>query len=221
MVRHLPAPFFAHAHIALGDGVALILAADAAELIGLPLGQPLARAEPPTLLLPRGMRLLPNLPQDLIAPLLGLQSDMLTVLTPTSRYDLEPDALQPLSSLLSLDPPVRTSVIAVRPSNLPPLNLSDLEELPQPQPSMPSPVEPIKPSPKQEPRGPLDRLFGRSPSDKLTDGNFQIELRRRADELEQRGELELAAAFYSYLRDEKRAAACYQRLVGDNRMPRA
>jgi len=211
MVRRLPAPLFARARIALGDGVALVLAADDGELTGLPLGQPMARAEPPALLLPRGMRLLPALPQDLLIPALGLRPEILTVLTPTSRYDVDLAALQPLSSLLTLDPPAQTGAITVRPATLPPLDLSDLEELPKPQPPAQTPSEPL---PEKEKRSLLERLLGSQPAGGQMSGDFQTELRRRADELEQRGDYEQAAAFFSYLRDEPRAAACYQRLAG-------
>jgi len=208
IARHLPAPLFAHARIALGEEVALVLAADDAELAGLPLGQPLARAEPPILLLPRGTRLLPTLPQDLLAPALGLRSETLTVLTPTSRYEVEPAALQPLSSLFSLDPPARTGVITVRPSQLPPLDLSDLEQLPQP---------PLAPAPEQKKPGLPERLRSITLAPWLAGGDFHAELRRRAAELERRGELELAAAFYTYLQDQRRAASCYQRLIENSR----
>jgi hypothetical protein len=218
IVQRLPMALFAQARVALGDGVALVLAAPDGELIGLPLGMPLARAEPPTLLLPRGMRLLPALPQDLLVPALGLQPDRITVLTGTSRYDIAPDALQPLGTLLSLDSPAQTGMITLRPSTLPPLDLSDLEELPTPPPPrVQAETAPPAPLPEKAKRTLLERLLGSQPGETPASGDFQTELRKRATELEQRGELELAAAFYTYLRDAQRAAACYQRLAGDSR----
>ena len=213
MVRRLPAHLFAHARIALGDEVALILADDDRELHGIPLGQPLARSEPPTLLLPRGMRLLPALPQDLLVPSLGMRPDTLTVLTPTGRYDVPVDALQPLSRLLRLDPPAVMGRIDVRPTALPPLDLSDLEELPaRPATERPT-TEALPPVSEKEQRSILDRLFRSKPEEGPKSGDFSEQLRRRAADLEQRGELELAAAFYTYLHDDQRAAACYQRIT--------
>ncbi len=217
MVCHLPGYLFAHARIALGDGVALVLADDDHELSGLPLGFPLARSEPPTLLLPRGMRVLPALPQDLLIPVLGLAPETLTVLTPTSRYDVPVAALQPLSRLLRLDTPAQTGRIAVRSMTLPPLDLSDLEDLPvRPTPEQPTPESPT-PIPEKEQRSLLERLLRSKPEEGPKSGDFQGELRRRAAELEQRGELELAAAFYTYLKEDQRASDCYQRLADHSR----
>lgn len=213
LVCRLPAPLFAHARIALGDGVALVLAADDGELTGLPLGQPFARAEPPTLLLPRGVRLLPALPQDLLIPALNLLPATLTVLTPTSRYDVALSAFQPLASLLTFGPSAQRGAISVRPSALPPLDLRDLEGMPPPPPSPPPPTERPTPVPEPEKRSLLGRLLGIQPAAPTASGDFATEVRRRAAELEQHGDYELAAAFYSYLHDEVRAAACYQHLT--------
>lgn len=213
MVRRLPARLFAHARIALGDGVALVLAADDGELSGLPLGLPLARAEPPTLLLPRGMRLLPSLPQDLLIPALGMSPETLTILTALRRFDVAQAALQPLASLLTLRSPARTDMITVRSVALPPLDLSDLEELPKPAPAEPRTAETPTPLQEKEKRSPLEWPLGSSPADGQASGDGQTELQRLAADLEQRGDYELAAAFYTYLKDDERAAACYQRLV--------
>ncbi|MCG8347045.1 MAG: hypothetical protein MI924_04620, partial [Chloroflexales bacterium] len=216
MVRRLPAPFFAQARMALGVGVALLLAAADGELRGAPLGLPLARAEPPELLLPRGLRLLPALPQDLLIPALGMQPETFTIVTSDSRYDVAAAALQPLVSLLSLDPPAQTGVITVRPMTLPPLDFSDLEETPKPPPAPPASA-PRPTLPEKEKRSFLERLLGAPPAEPASSAAFQTELRQLAADLEQRGELELAAAFYTYLQDNQRAAACYQRLAGENR----
>ncbi|NTW03395.1 MAG: hypothetical protein HGA19_19320 [Oscillochloris sp.] len=218
MVRHLPAPLFTHTHIAFGKSIALLIAADEqGEIEGVPLGQGLVRAEPPTLLLPRGMRLLPTLPQDLLIAALGIQSDTLTVLTPTSRLDVPLHALQPLSSLLVLDAAAQRSRIEVRPAALPPLDLRDLDDPPAPA-HPPRPVTatgaPPRPTPSEiEQRGLIQRLISGRPTGNQPNAAFEQELRRRAADLEQRGEYELAAAFYTYANDNKRAAACYRRLT--------
>ncbi len=217
IVRHLPAHLFAHARIALGDEMALILADDGGELSGIPLGLPLGRSEPPALLLPRGMRLLPALPQDLLIPALGMPPGTLTVLTLTGRYDVPLDALRPLASLISLNLPAPTHRIAVYPVALPPLDLSDLEDLPvRPVPAQPTP-EPPPPLSEKEQRSLLARLLGSKPTDAAKSGDFREHLRRCAVELEQQGDLELAAAFYRYLNDEPHAATCYQRLADHSR----
>lgn len=217
IVRRLPAPLFAHVRIAHGDGIAVLVADETREIDGLPLGLPLARAEPPELLLPRGMRLLPSLPQDLLVPTLGLLPDTLTVFTPTCRCDVPLAALRPLVSLLALDAPAQQVRIAVQPASLPPLDLSDLEDAPlttapTAQEAAPAPA-PTSPAPARERRNILERLLSQPLSTGAPGRPFDDELRTRATELEQRGEYELAAAFYTYLKDEKRAAACYQRLA--------
>lgn len=218
MVRRLPAPFFAGARIALGDGVALILADEGHEIQGVPLGLPLSRAEPPELLLPRGMRLLPALPQDLLIPTLGLAPETLTVLTPAARYDIAPAALRPLASLLSLDGAVPTSPIEVRPTSLPPLDLTDLEPPPAAPPPASPPAPPpqpaeVEPRPGGQGRGNLFERFLRGRGPGTEHGSFEDELRRRAEEFEGRGEYELAGAFFAALGDSGRAAACYRRLA--------
>ncbi|MEI7769259.1 MAG: hypothetical protein WCI67_04675 [Chloroflexales bacterium] len=214
IVRHLPGPLFAHARIALGDGIALVLAADHDELSGLPLGAPLTRSEPPTLLIPCGMCLQPALPQDLLIPTLGLQPDMFTVLTPARRYDMPLAAFQPLASLLHLDAPAPVGWIKMRLSDLPPLDLSDLEDLP---------TQAAQPELRQKAdsaalidnaqRSQPERLHGTKKADGQPAASFERDLLRHAAELEQTGAYELAAAFYAYLKDEQRAAACYQRLA--------
>jgi hypothetical protein len=218
MVRRLPAPLFARARIALGDGVAVLVAAEQGEIAGLPIGQPLARTEPPELLLPRGMRLLPALPQDLLAPALGLQADTLTVLTPTRRYDVPLAALQPLASLLALDAPAQTTRIEMQPSALPELDLSGLEEAqpalaPVAPPADPPPASAPEPAAETEHRGLLRRLLDQMPSRGSAGVSFDEQLRQLAAEYEQQGQYELAAAFYTHLKDLRRAAACYRRLT--------
>ena len=82
---------------------------------------------------------------------------------------------------------------------------------------MQAPDEQRKILPEKEKRGLLERLLGSQPDAGQTGGDFKSQLRRRAAELEQQGAYEHAAAFYSYLGDEPRAAACYQRLSRDSR----
>lgn len=216
MVRRLPAPLFAQSRIALGDKLALLLADDGAVLSGMPLGQALVRANPSNLLLPRGMRLLPALPPDLLVPALGLQAHQVTILTPTRRYEVANAALQPLSSLLSFRAPKPTQAIQVRVVPMPPLDLSGLDMRPQQPPVYVSPPA----SPAQAKRGLLARLRPLLPSEAPFGGDFASELRRRALVLEQAGDYELAAAFYSYLQDDQRAAICYQRIIARGELDR-
>jgi hypothetical protein len=201
MVRHLPRPLFERMQIALGDGVAVLVASDERGYIeGLPLGQPLTRREPPDLLLPRGMSLYPSLPIDLLVPAIGMQPDTLTVLTRTQRYDIPVDALQPLGSLLFIDQPVQPLDITITPLDLPPLDLSDL--LDEPPPPVPAQSEPAPPPPAPAPKS---GGFAGSAS-------FEEELRQRADQLQQAGDYLSAAIFYRHLRDAKNASACLERM---------
>ncbi len=209
IVRHLPAPFFTHARIAVGEGVALVLAEDDQELRGLPLGLALSRREPPSLLLPRGSQLLPTLPQDLLVAALHLQPDTLTVVGPHGRLDVPLAAFQPLVSVLRLDAP--TQRIALRPMTLPALDLRDLAPVP-PVAATPAPVAVPTATPAEQ-RGIFQRLIGNKPAPTGSGMPFDQELRQRATALEQRGDYELAAAFYTYLGDSKRAAACYRRIA--------
>nr|WP_044200554.1 hypothetical protein [Oscillochloris trichoides] len=213
IVRHLPAPFFAQARIALGDGVALIIAADHAEVTGLPLGLALTRSEPPHLLLPRGTHLRPSLPQDLLVEALNLQPDTLTVLGPHGRLDVPIAAFKPLTSLLALAMPRQR--IALRPTPLPTLDLRDLAPAAAPTPATTpaSPAAPLATPSGPEQRGIFQRLIGGKPAPSGVGVPFEQELRQRATALEQRGDYELAAAFYTYLGDSKRAAACYRRIA--------
>jgi hypothetical protein len=220
IVRHLPGPLFAHVRVALGDGVALLVTADASGTIaGLPLGQPLTRAEPPELLLPRGLHLRPTVPPDLLVPALGLQPDTLTVLTPTCRYDVALDALQQLASLLVLDAPAHTQSITLQASTAPPLDLGTLEEPPKPEPVN----EPAEPRTEDREPGAEDREPKRGNQEVLYPDpqsptsahifSFEDELRQRAAQLEQAGDHATAAIFYDYLGDDAQAAACYQRVL--------
>ncbi|PDW01543.1 hypothetical protein [Candidatus Viridilinea mediisalina] len=209
MVRRLPAPLLAQIRIALGEKLALLLANDHTVISGIPLGQALVRSNPANLLLPRGMRLLPALPPDLLVSALGLQAHQVTILTPTRRYEVDNEALQPLSSLLSFIAPQPTQAIQVRVVPMPALDLSGLELRPQQPPVMVSPPE----APAQAKRGLLARLRPLLPSEAPFNGDFASELRRRARALEEAGDYELAAAFYSYLQDDQRAAVCYQRII--------
>lgn len=212
MVRRLPRPLFERVQIALGDGVAVLVASTEHDYIeGLPLGQPLTRSEPPDLLLPRGMSLRPTLPLDLLVPALAMPPDTLTVLTRTQRYDIPQSALHPLGSLLALDYPAQRLAIAIRPIELS-LDLSDLLS----EPPQPAPAEKIPPKPAPEPppkSGFLDRMRQVVQSVPTGGGPFPQELRERAVQLEQAGDYLTAGIFYSYLQDEKRAAACFERLA--------
>ncbi|RRR66938.1 MAG: hypothetical protein EI684_19800 [Candidatus Viridilinea halotolerans] len=210
MVCRLPAPLFAQCQIAIGDGAALLLAT-MGEVSGLPLGQALVRANPDHLLLPRGMRLRPTLPAELLVPALGLDAAQITVLTPTGRYEVEQKAFVPLSNLLALDAAPPTQSIRMRAIPMPAVDLSGIEMRPN-QPQPPVVVAP-PPSATQAKRGILERLRPVLPNISPFSGDFASELRRRAAELEQQGDYELAAAFYSYLKDDQRAAVCYQRLL--------
>ncbi|WP_129628753.1 hypothetical protein [Candidatus Oscillochloris fontis] len=209
IVRHLPAPFFATARIALGEGVALIIAADHGEVTGLPLGLALTRSEPPHLFLPRGISIRPSLPQDLLVEALNLQPDTLTVLGPHGRLDVPLAAFKPLTSLLALAIP--TQKIALRPTALPTLDLRELAPTPTKPPA--APVAPVASPSEPEQRGIFQRLIGGKPAPGGSGVPFDQELRQRATALEQRGDYELAAAFYTYLGDSKRAAACYRRIA--------
>lgn len=219
MVRHLPAPLFQRARIALGDGIAVVIAVNPEdEIERLPFGQPLVRSEPPELLLPRGRHLRPALPVDLLVPTLDLQPDTFTVLTPGRRYDIPAAALQPLNHLLTLEAATATVPISVRPVALPPLDLSDLEErlpvsapTPQPEPTPPPPAQP--PEPEREQGGLLERLLRQKPSGAASPATFEAELRQRADERRQAGDYLTAAIFYDYLNDRQNAQACFQHLV--------
>jgi hypothetical protein len=206
--------------IALGknaddEDVALLVADEPPrEISGLPLGLPLVRADPPDLLLPRDMHLRPTLPPDLLIPALRLPPDTLTVLTPARRYTVVTSALQPLASLLKLDAPAHTSthsaitIVPVSPDNVPPLDLSDLPA-PEPSPAAqpaPRPEPPPPPSPKPDPEPWPSPPTAHTPA-------FEEELRQRATHLEQSGDYATAAVFYDYLRDDERAAACYQRVL--------
>lgn len=209
IVHRLPAALLPHASIVLGDEVAFLMSSDPqSELEGLPLGYPLTRSEPSELLLPRGMRLLPSLSLDLLSVTLDLQPDTLTVLTPTRRYDIPVQAFVPLIALLTLDLPRQTVPIKVQPVALPPINLDDLDDT-RPVPPTPQPTRPERqPTPEATPRPrPLEA--------ERTEQNlsFEQELRQRAAQLERAGDDEIAAAFYTYLKDNAHAAACYRRLL--------
>ncbi len=215
MARRLPGPFFANARIALGDGVAILIADTTCTAVaGVPLGQPLNRTEPASLLVPRGLHLRPALPPALLATALDLRPDTLTVLTPTRRYDAPLAAFQPLSALLKLDAPAQPVAITLRPGPLPPLDLSDLDaNTPTPQPNAPpapttSPVPPAAPSR----RGLLDRVLS-SKTAAPERPPFEDELRQRADELRRRGDYGTAAVFYDYLNETQRALECYRKVV--------
>ncbi len=216
IVRYLPTPFFANTLIAFADNIALLVAADPQSSIeGLPLGQPLVYSTLPQLLLPRGLRLMPTLPQDLLISILGLQADMLTLLMPTERYDVPLQVLRPLSSLLALDAPMHGAAISVQPSPLPTLDLSDLEiEDALPLTGLAVETSSVAPlpssSPEQERHGLLQQLLRLKPTDHLS---FDDELRQRGAQLEQAGDYELAAAFYAYLGDHQKAAECYERVL--------
>lgn len=229
MVRFLPGPFFAHLQIAIGDGVALLVTTDPQGSIeGLPFGQPLIRSEPTNLLLPYGTRLRPTLPPDILVPVLDMDAEQLTVLTRTQRYDVPVEAFRPPGSLLVLDTPMQRHTIAVHPTPLPPLDLSDLEEA---APESATPATPPAPQPTPEPRpaaptrpdpAPASRLrtvihtlgLGQRPAmPEMHTPAFEEQLRQRARSLEQAGEYEIAAAFYAYLNDDRRAAHCYRQLV--------
>jgi hypothetical protein len=213
MVRHLPRPLFEQVQIALGDDVAVLVATgERGSIEGLPLGQPLTRAEPPELLLPRGMHLRPTLPLDLLVPALALPPDSLTVLTRTQRYDLPRTALQPLGNLLYLDRPAQTLAITVSPVDLPPLDLSDLLEVPPP-----APVEAREPAAAPEPTpesgGLFDRIRQAVQGPPAGSAPFEAELRRRAEQLQQAGDYLSAAIFYHHLRDAAGTNACLEQLI--------
>jgi hypothetical protein len=216
LVRHLPVPWFAQARIATGEGVALVLAPDAAQPIrGIPVGQPLSRADQPGVLLPRGMLLRPSLPPDLLAPVLDLQNDTLTVLTPTCRYDAPLEAFQPVSTLLALDMPASSVRIVVQPSTLPAIDLSDLlEDPPAPAPAPPPPREKVEkeeePPPKEGLRSIVHGLLGRGVQGSTAPAP---DLRRHAGRLQQEGHYAAAAVFYDYLGETGKAKTCYQQAV--------
>ncbi|NTU85242.1 MAG: hypothetical protein HGA45_38785, partial [Chloroflexales bacterium] len=112
-----------------------------------------------------------------------------------------------------LDAALPQTLIAMLPSALPPLDLRDLDT---PEPAVaPAPVAAASPRPTTEPeaRGLLRRLTGARSAHGASATSFEPELRQRASELEQRGEYEIAAAFYAYLGESRRAAACYRRLA--------
>ncbi len=213
MVRHLPRPLFAHIQIALGDGMAILVATDKpGHIAGLPLGLPLTRNDPPALLLPRGMHLRPTLPRDLLVSALALAPDTLTVLTHTQRYDLPSTALHPLGTLLYLDRPAQTLGITVSPVELPPLDLHDLLEVPPPPPvDVPTPTS----APEQAPaRSEVsDRIHQPLPELPMDNPTFDAELRRRAAQLQQAGDYLSAAIFYHHLRDATATSACLEYLI--------
>jgi hypothetical protein len=208
IVRHLPGPLFAHVRVALGEGVALLVASNPQDTIeGLPLGQPLARAEPPELLLPRGLHVRPALPADLLIPALGLQPDMLTVLTPVRRYDVALDALQPLASLLTLDAPAHIQHITLQASTPPPLDLEPVIEHQEPV------IEHRQAEAEHREQGASNREAEAEQQSSAYAASFEEELRQRAARLEQAGDHATAAVFYDYLGDDERAAACYQQVL--------
>lgn len=234
MLRSLPAPLFAHLRVALGEGFAVILADSAHQttITGIPIGQPIARSDPPELLLPTGTSLLPVLPAETRISILGLRADTVTLLTSTHRYDLPLSTFSPLSRLVA--PPSQETLLSVRlqPSLLPPLDLDDLAndapDKPAPSAPHPTPVpmpseppRPVRPSgppppPQRGLRGFLQQLTpgaSRRPVAEPSSGSFTEELREEARRLEQAGEYELAAAFYRYLQEDRRAAHCYRRLL--------
>jgi hypothetical protein len=213
MVRHLPRPLFAHIQIALGDGVAILVATgEPSHIAGLPLGLPLTRADPPTLLLPRGMHLRPTLPRDLLVSALALSPDSLTVLTRTQRYDLPCTALHPLGTLLYLDRPAQTLAMTVSPVELPPLDLHDLLEVPPPTP-VDVPATPSAPELAPTPGEVSDRMQQPVPELPMDNPAFDAELRRRAAQLQQAGDYLSAAIFYHHLRDAAATSACLEYLI--------
>ncbi len=249
IIYHLPAPLFAHLRIALGEEVALVVTDDPAGTIErLPIGQPLVRTEPDTLLLPYGMRLRPTLPPDLLIPTLKLQADVLTLLTPRCRYDVPLEVLQPLAHLLTLQANTTHATITMQAVALPPLDLQDLEdreereerqERPAPPPATSATHTPppaaghpaaaraasSATTPAPERGGGLRTIIHSlglgqkpaEPSGSATAAPFEEQLRQRARTLEQAGEYEIAAAFYAYLKDDRRAAHCYRQLVRQGR----
>lgn len=213
IVRHLPRPLFAQVQIALGDGVAVLVTTDDQRSIdGLPLGLPLTRSAPPEVLLPRGMSLFPALPLDLLVPALALPPDSLTVLTRTQRYEIPRTALQPLGSLLYLDRPAQTLAIRVSPVDLPPLDLSDLLDLP---PSVPVVAQSPLPEPDLPPkRGSLfERIRQAMPGQPTGSASFEQELRQRADDLREAGDYLSAAIFFHHLRDTAQTNACLNQVL--------
>lgn len=211
IMRHLPAAFFANTRIAVGAGVAVIIATAGREVRGLPIGLPLTRVGTLGLLVPRGMALQPRLPADLLSTVLELHAEELTVITTSGRYVVAYAAFQPLTSLLARDLPTTLGHITVEPVQLPPLDLHDLLESPTAETlttATGEPPPPVRTEPKQPPF--IKRFLGQTIGVRAS---FTEELRQCAHTLEQGGNDELAAAFYTYVQEPVRAAACYERLA--------
>ncbi len=229
MVAVLPESFFAQTQIAMGDGVAILVPHSIKQTMsGVPLGLPLVRTVVPELLIPHGMRLTPTLAPDILVSALKLKPNMLTILTPTHRYDVAFDALHPVKQLLRA--PDVSHTIAIT-------NVPEEEEPPSypiADPSSPPPQENLK-QPHQGwqsnqgeqahqegqsalPPGGVAGIMhvlghGRQKNTLANNETFEKELRQRAKQLEKQGEYEIAAAFYSYLKDDKQAALCYRRVL--------
>lgn len=258
MLSALPESYFRDIQIAVGDGFALLVAAEPTQTIkGIPLGVACAYAPVPGLLLPRSMQLLPALPSDVLATLLNLPPDTLTVLThhpveclnhkecedqtvgqhdvydsavlgsaPTHRYDVPRSTLFPLSRLLECEVQHQHTALPAQPATSAGQTAQSLANTSTAE--LPEPVAPAPVTPAAHPSGASDEqpsggLWGKVrkgitrtiPPVRDGGGNasFDDELRKRARMLEQSGAYDIAAAFYTYLRDDKRAAACYRRLL--------
>lgn len=221
LVRRLPAPWFAHARIVLGDGVALVIAPDAPRGIeGLPVGDPLSCTDTEGLYLPSTLALRPTLPADLLIPTLNLQPDTLTVLTPTCRYDAPLDAFAPVHHLLTLDMPAQSVALRVQPVALPLLDLSDLYEPPPVMPiaSPAPPPRPAEPQPQPQPRKPggFKNIMQKLLDQKVRRDSSPDNLREHAARLQEHGNYAAAALFYEYLGDRKSALACYHQSIGQD-----
>lgn len=264
MLSALPESYFRDIQIAIGDDFALLVATEPTQTIkGIPLGVACAYAPVPGLLLPRGMHLFPALPSDVLATLLNLPPDTLTVLTPdldtdciarkgtktqkpdkdqtvvsthvsisgmtpTHRYDVPRSTLFPLSRLLEFEVQHQHIALPAQPVT----SAEHAEQSPvittePPEPVAHAPAMPAT-TPATSPSGTSDEqpsggLWGRVRKGitrtipPVRDGggsaSFDDELRKRARLLEQSGAYDIAAAFYTYLRDDKRAAVCYRRLL--------
>lgn len=221
LVRRLPAPWFAHARIVLGDGVALVIAPDAPRGIeGLPVGDPLACTDTEGLYLPSTLALRPTLPADLLIPTLNLQPDTLTVLTPTCRYDAPLDAFAPVHHLLTLDMPAQSVALRVQPVSLPLLDLSDLYEPPpvmpvaQPAPPPRSTEPPPQPQPQPSKPGGFKNIMQKLLDQKGRSDPTVDNMREHAAQLQAHGNYAAAALFYEYLGDRTNALACYHQSIG-------
>ncbi|NJP05818.1 MAG: hypothetical protein HC837_09455 [Chloroflexaceae bacterium] len=235
LVRVLPVAFFQQLQIASNGHVAVLIAPDSHRGIDtMPLGQALIRTNLDGLLLPRGWSLHPTLPPDLLVPALAIKPDTLTILTRHEQYHVLRTSLQPLGAWLHFQPPAWQHTMTIQPVDLPALVWHELattqpthsattpdQDAPSPSPDgIPATDEGATPQRSQRKRrwllGSRDNHHTRSDTTAET-LPFTDELRQRARQLEQSGAYEIAAAFYAYLKDDRRAASCYRRLIKQER----